>query len=330
MRRRDFVKLFAGTTVAWSSVAGAQQLPSPARIGWMSLVTTGASDPFMDAFRKGMIELGYVEGQNFLMEPRYGAGKFELMVEQATELERAGVDVIIAGPFDALRAAKQSTNRVPIIMTPSADPVTTGIVASLDHPGGNITGITEMMPELTPERLRLLKQIIPALSRVAIMWRPGTLSEEAFRQMIGETRATASQLGVEVEIVEAAEVKDFDAAFAAMAKAHVEALIVLVNPMYVAQRKQIVDRANDLHIPGIYEWRFFVQQGGLISYGADVFDIYRRAAGLVDKILKGARPADLPVEKATKVEMSVNIKSAQSLGLTIPEAIVRQAVAVVK
>jgi putative ABC transport system substrate-binding protein len=188
----------------------------------MSPVTAGASDPFMDAFRKGMIELGYVEGQNFLMEPRYGAGKFELMVEQATELERAGVDVIIAGPFDALRAANQSTSRVPIIMTPSADPVVAGIVASLDHPGGNITGITEMMPQLTPERLRLLKQIIPALSRVAIMWRPGTLSEEAFRKMIEETRATGSQLGVEVEIVEAAEAKDFDAAFAAMAKAHVE------------------------------------------------------------------------------------------------------------
>jgi putative ABC transport system substrate-binding protein len=188
----------------------------------MSLGTAGASDPFMDAFRKGMLELGYVEGQNFLMEPRYGAAKFELMVEQAAELERAGVDVIIAGPFDALRAAKQSTSRVPIIMMPSADPVVTGIVASLDRPGGT----------------------------------------------------------------------------------------------------------NDLHIPAIYEWRSFVQQGGLISYGADVLDIYRRAASLVDKILKGTRPADLPVEKATKVEMSVNIKSAQALGLTIPDAIVRQAVTV--
>ena len=135
---------------------------------------------------------------------------------------------------------------------------------------------------------------------------------------------------MEVQIIEAAEVKDFDAAFAAMAKARVEALIVLANPMYVVQRKQIVDRANDLHIPAIYEWRFFVQQGGLISYGADVFDVYRRAASVVDKILKGARPADLPIEKADKVEMTVNIKAAEALGLTIPDAIVRQAVTVFK
>jgi hypothetical protein len=146
MRRRDFVKLFAGITVAWSSVARAQQSPSPARIGWMSLVTAGASDPFMDAFRKGMIELGYVEGQNFLMEPRYGAGKFELMVEQATELERAGVDVIIAGPFDALRAAKRSTNRVPIIMTPSADPaVTPSVVRNMGPWTGSRDGEVERL-----------------------------------------------------------------------------------------------------------------------------------------------------------------------------------------
>lgn len=328
MRRRDLIKLLTGTTVGWPFIARAQQSASPARIGWMSLGSAGGTDPFMDAFRKGMGELGYGEGQSFVMEPRYGAGKFELMVEQAAELERAGVDVIIAGPFDALRAAKQSTSRVPIIMTPSADPVATGIVASLDRPGGNITGITEMMPELTPERLKLLKQIIPALSRVAIMWRPGTLSEETFRQIIGETRASANPLGVELQIVEAAEVKDFDPAFAATVKAHAEALIVLVNPMYVGQRKQIIDRANDLRIPTMYDWKIFVQDGGLISYGADVFDVYRRAASLVDKILKGTKPADLPVEKATKVEMNLNIRAAETLGLAVPDAIVRQAVTV--
>src|SRR2546429_7698402 len=162
----------------------------------MSRAGPTAKDANMDAFRQGMRELGYVEGRTFVMEPRYADGKRELMPEQAAELERAGVDVIIAGPFEALQAAKQSTSHVPIIMTPSADPVATGIVKSLDHPGGTITGITEMMPELTPQRLRLLKHIVPTLSRVAILWRPGTLSEDAFTHMVHETQVTARSLGV--------------------------------------------------------------------------------------------------------------------------------------
>ena len=198
-------------------VADAQAPTKVARIGWMSRGNPTASDPAMDAFRQGMRELGYVEGQTFVMEPRYAGGKSELMPEQAAELERAGVDVIIAGPFEALQAAKQSTSRVPIIMTPSADPVATGIVKSLDHPGGTITGITEMMPELTPQRLNLLKQIVPTLSRVAILWRPGTLSEDTFKHMLQETQATARSIGVHIQVVEAAKVEDFDAAFSAMA-----------------------------------------------------------------------------------------------------------------
>src|SRR5499426_806126 len=175
-----------GIVLAAPLVADAQAPTTMARIGWMSRGNSTASDPAMDAFRQGMRELGYVEGQTFVIEPRYADGKSELMPEQAAELERAGVDVIVAGPFEALQAAKQSTSRVPIIMTPSADPVATGIVKSLDHPGGSITGITEMMPELTPQRLRLLKHIVPTLSRVAILWRPGTLSEDAFTNMVHE------------------------------------------------------------------------------------------------------------------------------------------------
>src|SRR5215471_3502744 len=201
MRRRSFKALLGGAA-SWSLAAGAQQPAKTARIGWMSQGNVSTPDINMNAFREGMRELGYAEGQNFAIEARYADGNIEVMPAQAIELEQLGVDVIVAGPFAALQAAKSNTSRVPIIMTPSADPVVTGIVASLDRPGGNITGITEMMPELTPERLRLLQQIIPALSRVAIMWRPGTLSEEAFRQTIGETRATGSPLGVEVQIVE--------------------------------------------------------------------------------------------------------------------------------
>jgi putative ABC transport system substrate-binding protein len=252
------------------------------------------------------------------------------MPEQAAELERAGVDVIIAGPFEALQAAKHSTSRVPIIMTPSADPVATGIVKSLDRPGGTITGITEMMPELTPQRLTLLKQIVPTLSRVAILWQPGTLSEDAFTRMLQETQTTARALGVHLQVVEAAKVEDFDAAFSAMATERAEGLIVLVNPMYNVQRQHIVERAAKQGVPAIYEWRSFVRSGGLLSYGADVPDVYRRAAGYVDKILKGAKPGDLPVEGPTRVEMVVNLQAAKALGATIPESIVQQAVEVIE
>jgi putative tryptophan/tyrosine transport system substrate-binding protein len=311
-------------------VADAQAPTKVARIGWMSLGNPTASDPAMDAFRQGMRELGYMEGQTFVMEPRYADGKSERMPEQAAELERAGVDVIIAGPFGALQAAKQSTSRVPIIMTPSADPVTTGIVQSLDHPGGNITGITEMMPELTPQRLNLLKQIVPTLSRVAILWRPGTLSEDAFTHMLQETQAMARSLGVHIQVVEAAKVEDFDTAFAAMATERAEGLIVLVNPMFGLQRQHIIERAAKQRLPAIYEWKPFVRSGGLISYGADVPDIYRRAAGFVDKILNGAKPGDLPVEGPKVFDMAVNLKTAKALGVTIPESLVKQAVEVIE
>jgi len=308
----------------------AQDPAKIARIGWMSRASSTAKDANMDAFRQGMRELGYVEGRSFVMEPRYADGKNELMPGQAAELERLGVDVIIAGPFEALQAAKQSTTRVPIIMTPSVDPVVTGVVSSLDRPGGSITGITEMMPELTPQRLQLLKQIVPTLSRVAILWRPGTLSEPAFQKMLRDTQAAARSINVQVQVVEAAKVEDFDAAFSAMAMDRVDGLIVLVNPMYFVQRQQIVDRAAKQRLPAIYEWKPFVQSGGLISFGADVPDVYRRAAGLVDKILKGAKPGELPVQGPALFDMGVNLKAAKALGLTIPESIIKQAVLTVE
>jgi len=311
-------------------VAESQAPTKAAKIGWMSGGNPTASDPTMNAFRQGMRDLGYVEGQTFVLEPRYAAGKPDVMPEQAAELERSGVDVIIAGPFAALQAAKKSTSRVPIIMTPSADPTATGIVTSLVRPGGNITGITEMMPELTPQRLRLLKQIVPTMSRVAVLWQPGTLRDEVFRQTLQETQSAARLLGVQVQVVEAAKADDFDAAFSAMAKERAEGLVVLVNPMFVVQRQQIAERAAKQRLPAIYEWTFFVQSGGLVSYGADVLDVYRRAAGLVDKILKGAKPGDLPVEGPTRVDMGVNLKAARALGVVIPESMVKEAVLVIE
>jgi putative ABC transport system substrate-binding protein len=215
-------------------------------------------------------------------------------------------------------------------MTPSADPVVAGIVQSLDRPGGNVTGITEMAPQLTPKRLEMLKAIVPTLSRVAILWQPGTLSEEAFKQMLKDTQATAQSLGVQLQVVEAKEVADFDRAFAAMVKERAEAIIVLVNPMFNVQRRHIIERADKHRLPAIYEWKEFVSSGGLLSYGADVQDIYRRAAVYVDKILKGAKPADLPVEGPIRYDVSVNLKTAKALGLTIPQSILSQAIQTVQ
>lgn len=329
-RQIGFLLLIVLGIVLTPVAAEAQEPNKVARVGWMSRGSPGAKDLNMDAFRKGMQELGYVEGRTFVMEPRYAAGKNELMPEQAAELERSGVDVIIAGPFEALNAARQSTSRVPIIMTPSVDPVATGVLRNPHRPEGNVTGITEMAPELTPHRLQLLKQIVPTLSRVAILWRPGTLTEDTFKGMLKETQATARSIGVDIQVVEAAKVDDFDAAFSAMARERADGLIVLVNPMFFVQRQHIIERAAKLRLPAIYEWKPFVQGGGLISYGADVPDIYRRTAGFVDRIVNGARPADLPVEEPKLFGMAVNLKAARALGVTIPGYLLEQAVEVIE
>jgi putative ABC transport system substrate-binding protein len=330
MRRRDFFKIVTASASIWPALASAQQSTKVARIGWMSAGSPTANDANMSAFLRGMRELGYIEERTFTMEPRFADGKNAVMPEQAVELEHMGVDVIIAGPFAALQAAKQSTTRVPIVMTPSADPVVTGIVKDLDRPGGNITGITEMMPELTPERIRLLKEIVPTLTRLAIMWRPGTLNEQTFEQMIAQSQAVAGSIGVHIQVVAAAKAEDFDAAFLAMDKERAEALIVLVNPMFFGQRKEIIERAAKQRLPAMYEWKQFVQGGGLISYGADVPDVYRRAAGVVDKILRGTNPGDIPVERPTLFDMGVNTKTAKALAVTIPDRIRKQAVEIIE
>jgi len=325
LRQVNFLLMIVLGAVLAPLVADAQQTAKVARIGWMSRDTPSAPAMRMDEFRPGMRELGYVEGQNYVFEARYASGKNELLPELVADLVRVGVDVIVAGPAEALLVAKKITSRIPIIMTPSVDPVGMGVVASLTHPGGNVTGITEMAPQLTPKRLELLKEIVPTLSRVAILCQPGALSEETFKQMLRETQATARSLGIQLQVVEAKGVADFDAAFAAMVRERADALIVLINPTFFVQRRQIVERAATHRLPAIYEWKEFVRSGGLISYGADVSDVYRRAAGLVDKILKGAKPADLPVEGPTRFELAVNLKAANALGLTIPQSVRAQA-----
>ena len=330
MKRRNFLQLAAASTMMLPSLMKAQQPDGIVRVGWMSAAQPTANDANMSAFFRGMREFGYVEKQNFALESRFGDGKSALMQDQALELERLGVAVIVAGPFAALQAAKQSTTSTPIIMTPAADPVAVGIVKSLDHPGENITGITEMMPELTPDRIRLMKQIMPMLSRVAILFGPGMLDEGVFARTIEQSLAVAGPLGIQIQLVPASKVQDFDAAFTAMEKESAEALIVLINPVFFGQRIDIIERAAKQRLPAMYEWKPFVQAGGLISYGADVPDIYRRAAGIAVKIIKGTKPGDIPVGRPELFNIGLNLKTAQALGLAIPDHIRQQAVEVIE
>lgn len=325
MKRKCLIPLLTGMACGMMvMLTGCVRPTKIARVGWMSTATQSAPAPSYDVFRRAMRDFGYVEGKNLILEPRYSDGKDELLPELIADLDRAHVDVIVAGPFAALLVAQQVT-QIPVVMTPSADPVVAGIVHSLARPGGHVTGITEMAPQLTPKRLVMLKEIVPTLSRVAILWQPGTLSEEAFKQMLDDTHITARSLGVKIQVVEARKAADFDAAFAAIAQARAEALIVMVNPMFSGQRRHIIERAAKHQLPAIYEWKEFPRSGGLISYGADVQDIYRRAAGVVHKILRGAKPGEIPVEGPIRFDVSVNLKTAKALGLTIPKSILSQA-----
>jgi putative ABC transport system substrate-binding protein len=320
MHRRSFITLFGAAS--WALAASAQQPAKAARIGWMSQGNARTPDANTNAFREGMRELGYAEGHTFVIEARYADGNVEVLAAQAAELERLGVDVIVAGPFAALQAAKSNTSRVPIIMTPSADPVVAGIVDGLDRPGGNITGITEMMPELAAPRFALLKEIDPALRRVAVLWGPGTLTSATIEKVQRDIETSAN---AGVQLVSARGLEGLDAAFSTIKASGSKGLIVLVNPIFFGQRKQIIDRAAEARLSSIYEWKAFAQSGGLISYGAVVTDVYRRAAGYVDKILRGANPGDLPVEAPKKTELVVNLKTAKELGLMVPPSLIARA-----
>jgi putative tryptophan/tyrosine transport system substrate-binding protein len=319
----------AATLASASTSSFADATPRLVRIGWMSRGGPTPSDANMDAFRKGMRELGYVDGKTYVIEPVYANGKSEVMGQQAAELEASGVDVIIAGPYEAAVAAKQTTRQVPIVMTPSVDPAATGVIANLQKPEGHITAITEMRPDLNPERLRLLQQMVPSLRRLGILWQPGTLTAPAFQQALQATQAAGSQTNLQVRAYEVTSPSDFEQAFKAIAHDKTDGLIVLANPMFGMQRQQILSRAAALKLPVAYEWRAFAQGGGLLSYGPDVSDVYRRAAGMVDKIVKGAKPSELPVEGATLIELVVNIQAARELGLTIPDALQKSATSVI-
>jgi putative ABC transport system substrate-binding protein len=318
MDRRAFVGMVGGSLLAAPHAAEAQPAGKVWRIG---LIAVAPASP-MDALSQGLRELGYVEGQNLIIERRYSEGRAERFSEFAAELVRAKVDLIIVNTTPAAIAAKKATTTIPIVFPTAIDPVAAGVVASLARPGGNLTGLSILTPELSPKRLELLKQVIPGLSRVAVLW---NAANPANALPWRETQGAGRALGVVLQSREVAGPNDFEAAFAMMAREHPEAVLVFGDALITQHEKQIVDFVTQKHIPSSFPWREPVVNGGLMSYGPSRAELYRRAAVFVDKILKGAKPGTLPVEQPTKFELVINLKTAKALGLTIPQSLLRRA-----
>ena len=315
MRLRSIGLALTLCLLAAPFAAEAQQTGKVPRIG---VLATTHNWPLWEAFRQGLRELGYVEGRTIAIEYRWTEGRDERFPDFAAELVRLKVDVIVTGGTPAAIAAKNATRTIPIVMGSSGDPVGTGLIASLARPGGNVTGLSALNLELEGKRLELLKEVVPKLSRVAVLWNPGNrLLHERY---LKETQAAALSLGVQLQLVAVQSSADFESAFAKMTRERPDALIVEADLFFVLHRKRIVDFTAKTQLPAVYSFRDFVDAGGLMVYGASFPELYRRAATYVDKILKGAKPADLPVEQPTKFELVVNLKTAKALGLTIPQS----------
>jgi putative ABC transport system substrate-binding protein len=305
----------------------AQQPTKVPRMGFLSPSSRSSLATRYEAFRQGMRELGYVEGKNIVIESRYAEGKQDRVAALAAELVRLKVDVIVTGGTTATRAAKEATVTIPIVMTQDSDPVGSGVVASLARPGGNITGVSNLAPELGGKRLELLKQVLPWLSRVAVLV---TSTVPQYAQVLKETELAAAALGVKLQFLEVLGPKDIETAFRAATNARAEAVLALNSFVINSHHKQIVDLALKSRLPAIYPWPEPVEVGGLMAYGVNLNDLARRAATYVDKILKGAKPDDLPVEQPTKFEFVINLKAAKQIGLTIPPSVLARADKVIK
>src|SRR5262245_9196812 len=295
----------------------AQQAAKVPRIGYLS-GNLAATPHNPEAFRQGLRDLGYVEGRSVVIEYRDAEGQLERLRALAAELVALKVDVIVVGGTPQARAAKQATRTLPIVFATVGDPVGSGLVTSLARPGGNATGLSNLIPELVGKCLELLKQAVPGVGRVAILWQPGAVPERTEKDILKGAEVAEQALGVRPQFVEVRGPGDFDRAFSEMARARAGALTVLATTMLILERRRLVDLAAKNRLPTVYPLREFVDAQGLMSYGANDADLFRRAATYVDKILKGAKPGDLPVEQPTKFELVINLKAAKALGLTIP------------
>jgi ABC-type uncharacterized transport system substrate-binding protein len=313
----SIITLTLGLTLALLA-ANAQQPGKGYRVG---VIATTYLPPF-DAFREGLRALGYVEGQNLALEYRWAEQQLQLFPELAADLVRRKVDVIVTWGTPAAQAAKNATGTIPIVMAAIGDAVGTGLVTSLARPGGNITGLSTLNPDLEGKRLQLLKEAVPTASRIAILWNP---TNPLHALVLKDAQVAAEQLGMQLQSVELQNPPDLEGAFAAMTLQHADALIVAPDNFFVLNRRRLAELAIQHHLPAIYLHAEHVYAGGLMAYGPNYHDLLRRAATYVDKILKGAKPGDLPVEQPMKFELVINLKTAHALGLTIPPSLLFQA-----
>jgi putative tryptophan/tyrosine transport system substrate-binding protein len=318
--------LFVVVLLALGVTAEAQQPKKVPRIGYLSSsASTDSGRP--EAFRQGLRELGYVEGKNIVIDYRYFEGKLDRLPALAAELVRLKVDIIVTGGPGSTRAVKEATATIPIVMLQDNDPVGNGFVASLARPDGNITGLATLAPEISGKRLELLKETIPKLSRVAVL---GTSTISGQAQMLRETELAAGAFGVKLQYLDVLGPKDIEIAFRAAGKGHADAVLTLTSIMLLSHRTEVAELAVKSRLPAIYPQTEYTEAGGLMYYGANILDLHRRAALHVDKILKGAKPSDLPVEQPKKFEFIINLKAAQQIGLTIPPNVLARADKVIK
>ncbi len=321
--RRTFLRVVAGGLLAAPLAAQAQQAGKVYRIGYLSASSDTSNPHVREAFRQGLRELGWVEGQNIIIEYRWAEGRFDRLPDLAAELVRLQVDVIVAAPTPAALAAKNATGTIPIVGMSLTDPIGLGLVASLARPGGNVTGVSYSVgAEIFGKDLELLKEVVPKVRRVAVLSNPASPARPL---TISNVKGAARSLGLELQLLEARGPGDFDGAFAAMTKERVGALLVVTDPAFIPHRARLVDLAARNRLPSIFTQREDAEAGGLMSYGPRLSDVHRRGATYVDKILKGAKPGDLPIQQPTKFELVINLKTAKALGLTIPPSLLQRA-----
>jgi putative tryptophan/tyrosine transport system substrate-binding protein len=327
VRRREFITIL-GTAAALPLAAHAQQTAKVPRVGWLSPGSQTSDQNFLASFRDGLRELGWMVGQNIAIESRWADGKFERLPDLAAELVRLKVDVIVANVTQASLAAKRATTTIPIVMVGVGDPLGSGLVDSLARPSGNVTGPSSMLAEASAKQLALLKETVPSASPVAVLWNPANPVWQA--SALKQTEAAARAMGLRLQLVEARGPDELEGAFATITREHSGALFVPADIIFVRHAQQMADLAARHRVPAMYGFREHVEAGGLMSYAASFPVMFRRAAAFVDKILKGAKPGDLPVEQPTKFELVINLKTAKALGVTIPQSVLQLADEVIR
>ena len=325
--RRKLIIALLASSLGVPLASFGQQAAKVARIGFLEASSPSAIAARIEAFRQGLRELGYVEGKNVAIEYRYAEGNFDRLPALAAELVRLNVNVIVTGGPTAIPAAKAATTAIPIVMAFDTDPVGSGFAASLAKPGGNITGLSTLAPELSAKQIELLKEIVPKLARVAVL---GTASRPGSAHALREVENAAKALKVQVQFQDVVDPKGIDAAFLAARKGSADAVLVLGSPLFNANRTELTELASKSRYPVIYDRAEFVEAGGLMTYSVSLADLARRAATYVDKILKGAKPGDLPIEQPTKFDLVVNLKTAKALGIKIPNSVLAQATKVIE